>query len=64
MSKLVKIEHNIEKKRLYEKIFKSYRLQQKWYHKINHDSEKSLLYDRWSKNRKTILAPLVVIVEL
>ena len=45
-------------------MFNSYRSQQKWYHKINDDSEKSLLCDRWSKNRKTILASLVVIVEL
>ena len=49
---------------IYKDIFNSYRLQQKWYLKIYHDSEKSLLCDRWSKNRKTILAPLVVIVEL
>ena len=43
--------------------FNSYRLHEKWYHKINHDSEKSSLCDRLSKNRKTILAPFVIIVD-
>ena len=53
-----------KRKKKYQIIINSYRLQQEWFLEINRNSEKSLLCDRWSKNRKSILAPLVVIVEL